>query len=1092
MHTHLSKQQPQNVTASSALCSASRQSIGRCIPTMIWGMAIVLIAFQGVGLTSRSSLAADDFTTLEKQFLSLPIEARRLTGPLFWLHGDESKDRLESYLQRVVEGGNGCFTAESRPHNDWLGPGWYRDLKICLDTAKRLNLTMWIFDEEWWPSGEVGGRVPQKFASKYMQASTANIAGPTHTQLAIPTGQLIAVLAGRRSNAGIEGESLIDLTDRVHDGQLDWDTPAGAWQVMTFSWQFDRGRNGRLLIDGASKDAVDWYIRTVYQPHYDHFGDEFGKTIVGYFYDEPETWGDWGTEVIPMLKQRGVSWQKALVAWKFQLSDPDEQVAAKYQYQDAFAEAWGRTLYGGLTQWCHEHHVSSIGHWLEHGREYLDQKKCAGNMFQVQKYSDMGAIDAVFKQFVPGHKDDNTYQTPKLGSSISHAYGKTNDLTMVEIFGARGQDLSYPEMKWWTDLMQVAGVNFHIPHSFNPRSPFDRDCPPYFYNSGYEPRWPLYRIYADYTSRLSLLLSGGRHVCPVALLYLGNSYHAGDAVPPEEMTTALQDALFDCDWLPYDVFESNMEVARSELHLHDERYRVLIVPAVDVIPYATLAKAREFYDAGGTVVAYGMLPSKSATLGKTATDIAREREAIWGSQEVGPTLELCQSNAAGGKSYFLPEKPTPQQLQQVLTHSAGIHPTLEVLAGETDHWLHVLHRVKAERHVFLIANQQHEGLTKRFRFRVHAPGTPELWDAMRNSIRSVPFQRIDDESIELSLTLEPLESVLLVFQPDQRPLPMRIEPDTKPIRAPLEVTRVETPTELLIPSRPSQQTLSASPLATCSWVWYPEPNAHRSAAPGTRFFRKRLHLAAGINPTHAEMRVAADNQFTVYANGHPVGNGSGWQRTAVIDLTPSLHSGDNVLAIAATNATDRANPAGLIGHFRIANDSGPDLVGTIDATWKANDREIQNWNAIDFDDRDWQSARTLVKYGDGPWGDLDGSNDLTVSPVVSDPFVGRFVLPADWPQEELQICLEVEGLAPEAAAAVTVNEHEVGGFIGRPCRLEITSRVQQGENIIILKPFAPAAPGSLRMPNRWRRARVPSKCLSHEEVRRGFSAPPVA
>ena len=91
-------------------------------------------------------------------------------------------------------------------------------------------------------------------------------------------------------------------------------------------------------------------------------------------------------------------------------------------------------------------------------------------MMQLQKYSDMGAIDAVFKQFVPGKKDHSTYQTPKLGSSISHAYGKADDLTMVEIFGARGQDLSYPEMKWWTDLMQVAGVNFLIPHSFNPRA----------------------------------------------------------------------------------------------------------------------------------------------------------------------------------------------------------------------------------------------------------------------------------------------------------------------------------------------------------------------------------------------------------------------------------------------------------------------------------------------------------------------------------------------------------------------------------------------------------------------------------------------
>ena len=109
------------------------------------------------------------FAALEEQFRELPLEARRLTGPLFWLHGDESQERLETYVEKVAEGGNGCFTAESRPHNDWLGPGWYRDLKICLDAAQRLDLKMWIFDEEWWPSGEVGGRVPQEFASKYMQ-----------------------------------------------------------------------------------------------------------------------------------------------------------------------------------------------------------------------------------------------------------------------------------------------------------------------------------------------------------------------------------------------------------------------------------------------------------------------------------------------------------------------------------------------------------------------------------------------------------------------------------------------------------------------------------------------------------------------------------------------------------------------------------------------------------------------------------------------------------------------------------------------------------------------------------------------------------
>ena len=168
----------------------------------------------------------------------------------------------------------------------------------------------------------------------------------------------------------------------------------------------------------------------------------------------------------------------------------------------------------------------------------------------------MGAIDAVDKQFVMGRRetlDPYVWQIPKLASSISHVFGKPNDQTMVEIFGVRGQDVTYPEMKWWVDHMQASGVNFLIPHSFNPRAPHDNDCPPYFYNGGLEPRWPLYRVLADYSCRLSLMLTGGRHVCPVALLEYGNAGRVGKAVMPEVMTSALQDAQFDCDWLPFDV-----------------------------------------------------------------------------------------------------------------------------------------------------------------------------------------------------------------------------------------------------------------------------------------------------------------------------------------------------------------------------------------------------------------------------------------------------------------------------------------------------------------------------------------------------------
>ena len=846
---------------------------------------LTTIVLGCIAVVPAAPAAEPDMALLEQQFRELPMEARRLTGPLFWLHGDESRQQLERYVRKVAEGGNGCFTAESRPHNDWLGPGWYRDLAICLEAAREHNLKMWIFDEKWWPSQSVGGKVPARYAAKRLDASAVEVQGPRTWEAEGHGGNRdIATVVGRVTADGkIESSSLIDLTRHIHDGKLSWQVPPGKWKVMKFTHVQapPLEQTKELSVDGASKDCVDWYLQTVYQPHYDHFKADFGKTIVGFFYDEPETQGDWGTELDRTLAERNVDWKKAYVAYKYELAG-EGQVAARYQYLDAFAETWGRTMYGGITNWCHEHGVKSIGHFMEHSSLYYRLDHCAGDIMRLQGYSDMGGIDAVFTQFMMGKREaytPPTWQTPKLASSISHVHGKPDDVAMVEIFGARGQDLSYSEMKWWTDHMQVSGVNFMIPHSFNPRAPYDTDCPPYFYNGGYEPRWPLYRVYADYTSRLSLMLTGGRHVCPVALLFMGQSAQVGRAITPEDLTTALQDGLIDCDWLPYAVFEGKSRIHGNELQLYQEHYRALIVPPVEVIPYTTLLKAKEYLDAGGVVLGYGFLPSKSTTLGYDAKAINELRTAIWGENPT-PGSNHCRRSPAGGRSYFLREQPTPQELQQVLA-DAGIRPTLQVLEGETGGWLHVLHRVKAGQDVFFVCNQNHEGAARQFKFRATATGEPECWDAMRKEVAAIPFQRTSDNVVEFSLGLEPLEAVLIVFRPKRQLRPMRIEAGDKPIRGPIFLVRDPNPPAPRLPLLDPERPKTTSPVAAA------EPfRAHFTLPDDVDRATCRVYL---------EMEGLPDNSAAVSLNGTFVGGviGRPWR----LEITRHINRGQNTLAI---------------------------------------------------------------------------------------------------------------------------------------------------------------------------------------------------
>jgi hypothetical protein len=628
----------------------------------------------------------------------------------------------------------------------------------------------------------MGGRVPQEFGTKVVEATAVRVDGPvTAFEADCSDSNLIAVAAGREVEGGaIDGQSLVDLTSRIKDGKLVWQIPAGSWSVMKFTWKF-KGKGGGqqsfISVDGASPEAVDWFIKAVYQPHFDRFGADFGKTITGYFYDEPETQGDWGSDVPKLIAERKLNLAKLLVGYKFKLAG-EEQTAAKYSYLDAFAESWGRTMYGGMARWCRDHKVVSMGHFMEHGDLLYNRSYCAGNLMQLQKYSDMGGIDLVCRQLYPGERRMDIYQTPKIASSISHTCNKTDDIAFSEIYGGYDQELTYPEMKWLADWHQVRGVNFLIPHSFNPRAPHDNDYPPYFNNGGHEPRWPLYRVWADYTSRLSLMLTGGRHVCPVAFLQPGQSYHVGKTRRPEEFTSVLQDALFDCDWLLYDVWENDAKLAGNSIRLHKEDYKILVMPATEVIPYPTLAKALTFFENGGVVVAYELLPSQSATLGYGSKDITQLRDDIWGNAT--PSLARCKTSKAGGRSYFLPAKPTSAGIRKLLTEDAGIHPTLEVVSGATDDWLHVLHRRKDDRDVFLVCNQNHQGAARSFTFRITAMGEPECWDPMRNEITSIPFRRLDEGRVDVDLTLEPSESVLLVFAAEKRNLPARLADGMKP------------------------------------------------------------------------------------------------------------------------------------------------------------------------------------------------------------------------------------------------------------------------------------------------------------------------
>ena len=185
---------------------------------------ISLVVLIAIACAASAQAQEPSMQTLEREFRDLPMETRQFVQPLFWLHGNESKERLTTYIEKMAEVHNGGFCAESRPHDDWLGPRWFSDLDVCLQAAKKNNLKMWIFDEKWFPSQVVDNKVPPEYAAKQLEATAIPVDGPgKFSQDGFGDKNLVAVIAGKLVEGGIDPDSLIRLNPV--NGIVTWDVP---------------------------------------------------------------------------------------------------------------------------------------------------------------------------------------------------------------------------------------------------------------------------------------------------------------------------------------------------------------------------------------------------------------------------------------------------------------------------------------------------------------------------------------------------------------------------------------------------------------------------------------------------------------------------------------------------------------------------------------------------------------------------------------------------------------------------------------------------------------------------------------------------
>lgn len=164
-------------------------------------------------------------------------------------------------------------------------------------------------------------------------------------------------------------------------------------------------------------------------------------------------------------------------------------------------------------------------------------------------------------------------------------------------------------------------------------------------------------------------------------------------------------------------------------------------------------------------------------------------------------------------------------------------------------------------------------------------------------------------------------------------------------------------------------------LSDCSWIWFPEADSDEQPPVGRRYFRRGFEIPAEREVRHAELLLAADNEFACAVNGQHAGHGTSFRAATAMDVTRSLQTGENVIAAWVENHGSDPNPAGLVGQLRIEFATGEPLVIPTDADWRTTDIPDGDWIGLDFDDSQWVAARVLGPVGMQPWGEVAGAEE---------------------------------------------------------------------------------------------------------------------
>lgn len=629
-----------------------------------------------------------------KPWRSIPVKKENFQKPPreygilpFWfLNGELELNEMLYQLREFRDKGMPGIILHGRYglETDYIGETYLHRIHFAVEEAEKLGLQTWIYDEMNWPSGTADQRVLKArpdLAQRYIECLNFTVRGPWFTYLTGADSRYndfekstpVAAFAVR-----LDGEQeVIDLTPNLsfHD-VIPWEAPTGNWRLM-----YIVEKVADYYIDAMNPESTEEFLKYGYDPYASAMDGKMSSQMLGFYTDEPAMhYYLSGAEnpVVPWTKnmfrrfqeRNGYNLRPRLPDLFFDIRPDSARV--RYDFYNTLTDFYSDAYYKQIHEWCQRHNVLFTGHLLY--EEWLRRLiRVEGNLFKHYRHMDVVGVDHLYP--IIGNRDrPDEHVAMKVGSSAAHQLRSPR--LLCESFGGIFMDATMQRMKWIADWEYVLGVNLLNPHGFHYtlEGPRKRDWPPsMFYQY---PWWQYYGEFSDYISRLSHLLSGGKHIAKVAVLWPMNAMFAtytpqahnaiGDRI--ERDFNALTDLLlrlhYDYDYLDEDVLD-NTELDGNTIRMGDEAHELLILPPMTHIKLSTLAKLEQFVSQGGRVLGTIFLPSQAFTRTDKVTeqiDISDRIHTLFGVEPIETQKNFLkqtglglveQEHPGGGKTAFL-------------------------------------------------------------------------------------------------------------------------------------------------------------------------------------------------------------------------------------------------------------------------------------------------------------------------------------------------------------------------------------------------------------------------------------------------------